>query len=324
MLASAAWRGPASCGSSNDSASVICWALPWSHLPSCSRQHPTLGVIKPVLQMRRPRQKGKELAQGLTVSQGVALGMSDSAALPTSLTGLRGRDVRPSQTHRLCHGPELPRQALLRGRCRQPQGGREGHPSQSCGWKRGAGVSPESKLPGGEASGPQGLWLAGARGAGSQGLEKPCFSLGRVPPEPLLPEVSSAWPAGLWQTRDGGHRAPDALAQRAPRALALWTPVLRSVSETPVVSWALAKGSARFASLGPGAGAAAPRPVEERRGAGPTSPAGERPGRAGPGPCSFPLGAVPAEARRPGERTGLTLVPRCLNEEPGPGTVTER
>lgn len=180
MLASPAWRGPASRSSSNDGASVICWAPPWSHLPSCSRQHPARGVIKPVWQMRRPRQKGKELARGHTVSQGVALGVSDSAALLVSLTGLRGQNVRPSWAHRLCHGPELPRQILLWGRCHQPRGGREGHPPQSCGWKRGAGVSPEPKLPGGEPSRLQGLWLAGARGAGSEGLEKPCFSLAKV------------------------------------------------------------------------------------------------------------------------------------------------
>lgn len=159
--------------------------------------------------MRRPRQKGKELAQGHTVSQGVALGVSDSAALLISLTGLRGRNVRPSQAHRLCHGPELPRQALLWGRCHQPCGGREGHLSQSCGWKRGAGVSPEPKLPGGEPSGLQGLWLAGARGAGSEGLEKPCFSLGKVhSPNLCSLGVSSAWPAGLWHTGDGGDSSP--------------------------------------------------------------------------------------------------------------------
>lgn len=150
------------------------------------------------------------------------------------------------------------------------------------------------------------------------------FLLGEGPlPKPLLP-WGSPLPGrqGCGTQETVGTAAPDAPAQRATRSLALRSPGLPSVSETTLVSWALAKGFVHFASLGPAAGAAGR--VLWRRAELQNSP--PQPARGGPGGTwvlLFPLRAIAAEGRRPPEGTGLTLVPRCLNEEPGPSMVTE-
>lgn len=89
---------------------------------------------------------------------------------------------------------------------------------------------------------------------------KPYFSLGKVHSPVCVLGASSAWLAGLWQTRGCGDNQPQTpLAQQglgrpqASWALALWSPVLLLVSGKEESQAALAQDFLQFALLSAGA-----------------------------------------------------------------------